>query len=79
MPPNTDNIEVSRLAKRRAARTLRNKTEAAKRVLAHEVRRVDQSVPVSRPVRPIPQPVPARKATELDADKEFHDSLGGDP
>lgn len=79
MPLNTGNKTFGGLTKTRAARTRRNKTEAAKRAVENELRRLDQSVKLAEPVRPLQDRVPARPATGRNADKEFYDSLCGDP
>ena len=46
MPLNIRSEEVNRLAETLAARTQRNKTEAVKRALENELRRLDQAVPL---------------------------------
>ena len=79
MPVDTGSGTFSGLAKTRAARTRRNKTGAAKRAVENELRRLDQSVKLAERVRPLQDRVLARPATGLDADKEFYDSLCGDP
>jgi antitoxin VapB len=78
MPLNIRSEEVNRLAETLAARTQRNKTEAVKRALENELRRLDQAVPLRERLRPIQDRVLGRPATGLVADKEFYDSLSGD-
>lgn len=78
MPLNIRSEEVNRLAETLAARTQRNKTEAVKRALENELRRLDQAVPLRERLRPIQDRVLARPATGLAADKDFYDLLSGD-
>jgi antitoxin VapB len=78
MPLNIRSEEVNRPAETLAARTHRNKTEAVKRALENELRRLDQVVPLRDRLRPIQDRVLARPATGLVADKDFYDSLSGD-
>ncbi len=79
MPLNTGNKTFGGLAKTRAARTRRNKTATANCAVENELRRLDQTVKLAERVRPPQDRVLARPATGLDADKEFYDSLCGDP
>ena len=79
MPLNSGNGTYGGLAKTRAARTRRNKTAAAKRAVENELRRLDQSVKLAERLRPIQDRILAHPATGLEADKEFYDSLCGDP
>jgi antitoxin VapB len=78
MPLNIRNDEVNRLAETLAARTHLNKTDAVKRALENELRRLDEAVPLKQRLRPIQDRVLARPATGLDADKAFYDALSGE-
>jgi len=54
-------------------------TAAAKRALDNELRRLNPGgKPGDRP-EPVPGPGSASSPSRSDADKEFYDSLGGDP
>jgi antitoxin VapB len=79
MPLNIRSEEVNRLAETLAARTHQNKTEAVKRALENELRRIDTAVPLRERLRPIQDRILARPATGLEADKEFYDALSGEP
>ena len=78
MPLNIRSEEVNRLAETLAARTHRNKTDAVKLALEHELRRLDQALPLRERLRPIQDRVLARPATGLAADKAFYDELSGE-
>ena len=78
MPLNIRNEEVNRLAERLAARTGANKTDAVKRALENELRRLDDQIPLRERLRPLQARIQARPATGLEADKAFYDSLAGD-
>src|SRR5947208_1125508 len=78
MPLNIRNEEVNRLADKLAGRTRVNKTDAVKRALENELRRLDAAVPLRERLRPIQKKVLARPATGRKADKAFYDSLSGD-
>ena len=75
MPLNIRSEEVNRLADRLAARTRRSKTEAVKRALESELRRVEEGVPLRERLRPLQDRILARPATGLEADKAFYDDL----
>lgn len=75
MPLNIRSEEVNRLAETLAARTHRNKTDAVKLALEHELRCLDQALPLRERLRPIQDRVLARPATGLEADKAFYDDL----
>ena len=79
MPLNIRSEEVNGLADRLAARTRLNKTEAVKRALENELRRVDQVLPLRERLRDLQDRVMARPATGLEADKAFYDALSGEP
>ena len=78
MPLNIRSDEVNRLAETLAARTRLNKTEAVKRALENELRRMDATLPLRERIRPIQERVRARPSTGLEADKAFYDELSGD-
>jgi antitoxin VapB len=78
MPLNIRNEEVNRLATTLAARTRLNKTEAVKRALQNELRRMDEKLPLSERIRPIQERIAAWPSTGLEADKAFYDELSGD-
>ncbi len=78
MPLNIRSEEVNRLAETLAARTHRSKTDAVKLALEHELRRLDQALPLRERLRPIQDRVLARPATGLEADKAFYDALSGE-
>ncbi len=78
MPLNIRSDAVNLLAERLAARTLTNKTEAVRRALENELRRLDDAIPLKERLRPLQQRVMARPATGVEADKAFYDSLSGD-
>lgn len=75
MPLNIRNQEVSRLAELLAARTHLSKTEAVRRALEHELRRLDRAPPLRERLRPLQERVLARPATGQEADKAFYDGL----
>lgn len=78
MPLNIRNEDVNRLAEALAARTRMNKTDAVRRALENEIRRLDDAVPLRERLRPLQRRVAARPATGLEADKAFYDALSGD-
>jgi antitoxin VapB len=78
MPLNIRSEEVNRLAGKLADRTRTNKTEAVKRALENELRRLDAPLPLAERLRLLQDRVLARPATGLDADKNFYDDLSGD-
>lgn len=79
MPLNIRNEEVNQLAEKLAVRMRMNKTAAVKLALEHELRRLDQVLPLRERVRPLQDRVMARPATGREADKAFYDALSGDP
>ena len=79
MPLNIRSEEVNRLAETLAARKHINKTDAVKRALENELRRLDQALPLRERLRPLQDRVMARPATGLEADKAFYDDLNGEP
>lgn len=79
MPLNIRSEDVNRLAARLAARTHTNKTDAVKRALENELRRIEEAVPLKERLRPLQDRVMARPATGLEADKAFYDALNGAP
>jgi antitoxin VapB len=79
MPLNIRSEEVNSLADRLATRTRLTKTEAVKRALENELRRVDQVLPLRERLRALQDRVMARPATGLAADKAFYDALSGEP
>jgi len=78
VPLNIRSEEVNRLADRLAARTRRSKTEAVKRALESELRRVEEGVPLRERLRPLQDRILARPATGLEADKAFYDDLSNE-
>jgi antitoxin VapB len=79
MPLNIRSDTVNALAERLAARKNINKTEAVRLALTHELRRLDEAVPLRERLLPLQERVLARPATGLEADKAFYDELSGDP
>jgi len=77
MPLNIRSEAVNQLAERLAARKRTNKTEAVRMALEHELRRLDESVPLRERLRALQQRVLSRPATGLEADKAFYDELSG--
>lgn len=77
MPLNIRSEEVNQLAERLAARTRTNKTDAVRMALEHELRRLDEAVPLRERLRPLQDRVLRRPATGLEADKAFYDELSG--
>jgi antitoxin VapB len=77
VPLNIRSEEVNQLAKRLAARTRTNKTDAVRMALEHELRRLDEAVPLRERLRPLQDRVLRRPATGLEADKAFYDELSG--
>lgn len=78
MPLNIRSEDVNRLAEKLAARTHMNNTDAVKRALENELRRVERAVPLRERLRPLQDRVLARPATGLKADKAFYDELSGE-
>jgi len=54
-------------------------TDAVKRALENELRRLDAALPLRDRLRPIQNRVLARPPTGQEADKAFYDALSGDP
>ncbi|MGH7077851.1 MAG: type II toxin-antitoxin system VapB family antitoxin [Acetobacteraceae bacterium] len=77
MPLNIRSDEVNRLAEELATRTHMNKTNAVRRALENELRRIAEAIPLKERLRPLQMRVLARPATGLEADKAFYDELGG--
>ncbi|GEM_PF-410303 len=78
-PQNIRSDNVNALAERLAARKNINKTEAVRLALIHELRRLDEAVPLRERRRPLQERVLSRPATGLEADKAYYDELSGDP
>ncbi len=78
MPLNIRAEDVNRLAETLANREHINKTEAVRRALENELRRLDQGVPLRERLRPLQARVMSRPATGLEADKAWFDALSGD-
>lgn len=78
MPLNIRSEAVNSLAETLAARTHMSKTDAVRRALENELRRLDQALPLRERLRPIQDRVLARPATGLPADKAFYDELSGE-
>lgn len=76
MPLNIRNEEVNRLAEKLASRQRLNKTDAVRLALEHELRRLDEAMPLRERLRPLQKRVLARPETGREADKAFYDSLG---
>ena len=79
MPLNIRSEAVNQLAEKLAARKRMNKTDAVRIALEHELRRLDEAVPLRERLRPLQDRVMSRPATGLEADKSFYDELSGDP
>jgi antitoxin VapB len=75
MPLNIRNEEVNQLAEKLAVRMQMDKTAAVKLALEHELRRLDQVLPLRERVRPLQDRIMARPATGREADKAFYDAL----
>jgi antitoxin VapB len=78
MALNIRSEDVNRLAEKLASRTKANKTEAVKRALENELRRLDEAVPLRERLRPLQERIMARPSTGLEADKAFYDALSGE-
>jgi antitoxin VapB len=78
MPLNIRNEAVNQLARKLAARSRLNKTEAVKLALENELRRMDQTLPLRERLRPLQGRILARPATGRKADKAFYDRLSGE-
>ncbi len=77
MPLNIRSEAVNQLAERLAARTHTNKTDAVRIALEHELRRLDEAVPLRERLRALQERVLSRPTTGLEADKAFYDELSG--
>ena len=77
MPLNIRSEAVNQLAERLAARTHTNKTDAVRIALEHELRRLDEAVPLRERLRALQERVLSRPTTGLEADKAFYDDLSG--
>ena len=75
MPLHIRNEEVNQLAEKLAVRMQMDKTAAVKLALEHELRRLDQVLPLRERVRPLQDRIMARPATGREADKAFSDAL----
>ena len=71
MSLNIRSEEVDRLAERLAARAGLNKTDAIKRALENELRRLEEASPLREGVRPIQARIRQRPATGAAAAKAF--------
>ncbi len=78
MPLNIRDEAVNRLAEQLAARTQTNKTDAVRRALQQELRRLEEAVPLRERLRPLQMRVLNRPATGLEADKSYYDEISGD-
>ena len=78
MPLNIRSEDVNRLAERLAARTQLTKTDAVRRALENELRRLDETLPLRERLKPIQREIQSRPATGLEADKAFFDDLSGE-
>ncbi len=78
MPLNIRSETVNRLAKKLAARTRLNKTEAVKLALENELRRLQRKTPLRIRVRPLQQRLLRAPATGREAQKDFYDELSGE-
>ena len=78
MALNIRSEDVNQLAEKLATRTKANKTEAVKRALENELRRLDEAVPLRERLRPLQDRIMARPSTSLEADKAFYDALSGE-
>jgi len=77
VPLNIRSEAVNQLAERLAARTHTNKTDAVRIALEHELRRLDEAVPLRERLRALQERVLSRPTTGLEADKAFYDDLSG--
>jgi antitoxin VapB len=77
MPLNIRSDEVDRAVEALAARINVTKTEAVRRAVENELRRLDAAVPLRERVRALQARVLARPQTGLPADKAFYDALSG--
>jgi antitoxin VapB len=77
VPLNIRSEAVNQLAERLAARTHTNKTDAVRIALEHELRRLDEAVPLRERLHALQERVLSRPTTGLEADKAFYDELSG--
>ncbi len=75
MPLNIRSEAVNQLA----ARLHVSKTDAVRRAVENELRRLDDATPLRERLRPLQARILARPATGLPADKAFYDDLSGAP
>ena len=78
MPLIIPDEAVNRLAEELADRLHTSKTEAVRRALENELRRLDEVVPLRHRLRFLQDQVLARPETGLAADKAFYDALADD-
>ena len=78
MPLNIRSEDVNLLAERLAARTQLTKTDAVRRALENELRRLDETLPLRERLKPIQREIQFWPATGLEADKAFFDDLSGE-
>jgi len=78
MPLIIPDEAVIRLAEELADRLHVSKTEAVRRALENELRRLGEAAPLRHRLRFLQDRVLARPETGLAADKAFYDSLCGD-
>jgi antitoxin VapB len=78
MPLIIPDEAVNRLADELADRLHTGKTDAVRRALENELRRLDEAAPLRRRLRSIQDQVLARPETGLAADKAFYDALADD-
>ncbi len=79
MPLNIRSDTVNAPAERLAARKCITKTESVRLALTHELRRLDEALPLRERLRPLQERLLLRPATGLEADKAYYDALSGDP
>ena len=78
MPLNIRSEDVNRLAERLAAKTQLTKTDAVRRALENELRRLDEKLPLRERLRPIQREIQSWPAPGLDAAKDCFDDLSRD-
>ena len=79
MPLNIRSDTVNARAERLAARKNITKTESVRLALTHELRRLDEALPLRERLRPLQERLLSRPATGLEAHKAYYDALTGDP
>jgi antitoxin VapB len=70
--------ETDELARTLASRQNISITDAVRRALANELRRLDEAVPLPERIAALRARVLAHPPTGLEADKVFYDQLSGD-